>query len=93
MAYDPVAIENAKAFIGNGTVQYAESLSDALKDADAAVIITEWEEFRKADWRNLAATMAKPLIIDLRNLFTLQEASSIGIEYVSLGRDPIGLSH
>ncbi len=92
-AYDPVANENAKGLIGNGTVKYATSLGDALKDADGAVIVTEWDEFRKADWRMLSRSMASPLLIDLRNLFTLQQASSIGLNYLSLGREPIEKIH
>ena len=91
--YDPAANENAKRHLGNGAVIFAESLPDALKNADGAVIFTEWDEFRKADWRSLASTMANPLLIDLRNLFSLQEARSIGINYVSLGREPIEMSH
>ncbi len=91
-AYDPVATENAEALIGNGTIQYSATLSDALKNADGAVIFTEWDEFRKADWRILASTMANPLLIDLRNLFSLQEAGSLGMNYVSLGREPIKIS-
>lgn len=92
-AYDPVARENAETLIESGTVHYAASLPDALKDAHGAVIITEWDEFRKADWCSLASTMANPLLIDLRNLFSLLEARSIGINYVSLGREPIERSH
>ena len=92
MAYDPVANGNAKAFIGNGAVHYAATLSDALKEVDGAVIITEWDEFRNDDWRSLALTMANPLLIDLRNLFSFQEASSFGIKYVSLGREPVAIS-
>ena len=92
MAYDPVANENARAIIGNGAVHYAATLSDALKKVDGAVIITEWDEFRNADWRSLALTMAHPLLIDLRNLFSFQEASSFGIKYVSLGRRPVAIS-
>ena len=91
MAYDPVANENAKALMGDGAVHYAATLSDALKDVDGAVIITEWDEFRKADWRSLALTMANPLLIDLRNLFSLQEAGSFGIKYISLGRRTIAI--
>ena len=90
MAYDPVANENAKGQIGIDTVRYAANLEDALKDADGAVIITEWEEFRKADWTDLGKTMANPLVIDLRNIFTLPQANAFGINYVSLGREAIG---
>ena len=89
VAYDPVANENAKKLIGDSTVHYATTLADALKTADGAVVITEWEEFKKADWGSLSATMANPLLVDLRNLFTLQEMTLNGINYVSLGREPV----
>ncbi|MGB9141531.1 MAG: UDP-glucose/GDP-mannose dehydrogenase family protein [Aestuariivirga sp.] len=92
IAYDPVASENAKAFLGNAAVHYAATLSDALKEVDAAVIITEWDEFRNADWRILALAMANPILIDFRNLFSIQEADSFGIKYMSLGRKPVAIS-
>ncbi|MFN0193719.1 MAG: UDP-glucose dehydrogenase family protein [Aestuariivirga sp.] len=92
-AYDPVAADNAKDQIGNGTVRYATTLEEALKGADAAVLLTEWDEFRKADWRSLSKSMAKPLLIDLRNVFSLSQANSIGIDYVSLGRDRVVSRH
>jgi UDPglucose 6-dehydrogenase len=88
-AYDPVASENAKMLLGNGPVSYAATLGDALNAADAAVVATEWDEFRNADWRSMALTMANPLLIDLRNLFSVDEAVSFGIDYVSLGRKHI----
>lgn len=91
-AYDPVASHNAKALMGSAALQYAASLPEALEGADGAVIITEWDEFRRANWRGLALTMANPLLVDLRNLFSLQEAGSMGIRYVSLGREPVALS-
>ena len=53
---------------------------------DAAVILTEWSDFREISWRELAATMRRPLVIDLRNLFDAEELAQHGIEYVSLGR-------
>jgi UDPglucose 6-dehydrogenase len=91
-AYDPVASGNAKAIMHDKALHYATTLSEALKSTDGAVIFTEWDEFRRADWRSAALTMANPLLVDLRNLFSLQEASSMGIKYISLGREPIANS-
>jgi UDPglucose 6-dehydrogenase len=54
------------------------------------VILTEWEEFRSLDWGALAGAMARPLVIDLRNLYSLAQARAMGVEYISLGRDPVG---
>jgi len=92
-AYDPMASKNAERVLGGDVVHYATSLADALRNASGAVIVTEWDEFKKADWRTLATTMAAPLLVDLRNLFSLQEAGSMAITYVSLGRGPFEMSH
>ena len=54
------------------------------------MILTEWEEFRNLDWGKHAAAMARPLVIDLRNLYSLAQASAMGVEYISLGRNPVG---
>jgi UDPglucose 6-dehydrogenase len=89
-AYDPIAAANAKAVLGSEGIVYADSLKEAIAGADAAVILTEWEEFRKLDWGALASVMARPLVIDLRNLYSLGQASAMGVEYVSLGRNPVG---
>ena len=64
VAYDPVANENAKALLGNVRVHYSATLSGTLINADGAVILTEWDEFRKAEWRDLASLMANPLLVD-----------------------------
>jgi UDPglucose 6-dehydrogenase len=93
VAYDPVAADNAKAVMGNGAINYKSTLAEALAGADAAVILTEWEEFSKADWRGLAATMTRPTIIDLRNLLSLAQAQAFGLDYVSLGREPVHGQH
>jgi len=88
-AYDPEASENARKILGDDSIEYSNSVADAVRECDGAVIVTEWDEFRRASWANLAATMSNPLLVDLRNMFTLQDAQSWGISYVSLGRDPI----
>jgi len=88
-AYDPVALENARAHLGNGSIRYAASLEEAVKDADAAVILTEWAEFRKLNWAALRAAMRTPLVIDLRNLYSPAQATGMGIDYISLGRNPV----
>lgn len=89
VAYDPVASKNAKVLLGNGALGFVTTLADAVSGADAAVILTEWPEFRKADWPRLARTMPRPLLIDLRNMFTLAHAAALGLDYISLGRQAI----
>jgi UDPglucose 6-dehydrogenase len=86
-AFDPIAAENARKILGNG-ITYATDLAATVKDADAVVIVTEWDEFRRANWRSLAKTMNQPIMIDLRNLFDNQDAADMGLNYISLGREP-----
>ncbi len=85
-AFDPIAAENAKKILGDKLI-YSSDLAATVNGADAVVIVTEWDEFRRANWKSLSKTMAKPVMIDLRNLFDLQDASDMGLDYTSLGRD------
>jgi UDPglucose 6-dehydrogenase len=87
--YDPVALENAKASLGNGAINYVDTVAVAVAGADACVILTEWPEFRTIDWPALAPTMARPLLIDLRNLYSGSHATIMGMDYISLGRNPV----
>lgn len=87
-AYDPIASENARAVLGSG-ISFAASAEAALKDADACIILTEWKQFQKLNWKLLAATMANPLVVDLRNIYSPGQASRMGINYISLGRNPV----
>ena len=83
-AYDPQASANAVPLLPGVTiVDWAE---DALVDADAALVLTEWDEFRSLNWRRLAATMRAPVLIDLRNIFEPEDIAEQGLRYVSLGR-------
>jgi UDPglucose 6-dehydrogenase len=86
IAFDPIAAEKARQILGD-TITYANDLGDTLAGADAAVVVTEWDEFRRAKWKSLAKTMAKPILVDLRNLFALEDAEEFGMNYISLGRD------
>jgi UDPglucose 6-dehydrogenase len=88
-AYDPIALDNARRILGDDGVRYSKSADEALQGAEAAVIITEWEEFRKLDWRKLTKSMARPLVIDLRNMLSLTQAKAQGIEYLSMGRNTV----
>jgi UDPglucose 6-dehydrogenase len=89
VVYDPAAMENACKVLGNSTVTYAASAAEAIEGVDACVIVTEWAEFRALDWRRLAPTMAQPLVIDLRNLYSPAEAAEMDIDYISVGRSAV----
>ncbi|MBI3251358.1 MAG: UDP-glucose/GDP-mannose dehydrogenase family protein [Candidatus Andersenbacteria bacterium] len=84
-AYDPEARATAKAVIGN-KVEYMTDKYEALKSADALVIVTEWDEFKEADLEKVRETLKDPLIIDGRNMFNPQEMKKKGFIYHSIGR-------
>jgi UDPglucose 6-dehydrogenase len=82
--YDPVAGANGAARIAG--VVWCKNAYAAAAGADAVVILTEWNEFRGLDLEKLAGLMARPLMIDLRNLYSLQDIAKTPFVYHSLGR-------
>jgi UDPglucose 6-dehydrogenase len=87
-AYDPVAAGNARKLLPG--VEFAENAYAAAKDADALVVVTEWDEFRGLDLERFASTMRGKLIVDLRNVYNRAEAEEAGFDYVGLGRGRVG---
>ena len=86
-AYDPVAMDEARKIYGrNRAVTFAASAMDAVKGADALVIITEWKAFRSPDFDELRAMLKEPVIFDGRNLYDPAVVRSHGIEYYAIGR-------
>ncbi|MCI4620620.1 UDP-glucose 6-dehydrogenase [Priestia megaterium] len=85
IAYDPIAIENAKKILPK-EISYASSVNDALSDADAALILTEWEEIREINLSKLSNIMKEPILFDGRNCFPLEEVRVSNVEYHSIGR-------
>jgi UDPglucose 6-dehydrogenase len=84
-AFDPVATERARGLLPPG-VELCGSLTEAIAEADAVVIVTEWPEFRAVLDANVRAAMRQPLIVDGRNLLDPSEAVAAGFTYVSIGR-------
>ncbi|HSX25114.1 MAG TPA: UDP-glucose/GDP-mannose dehydrogenase family protein [Candidatus Andersenbacteria bacterium] len=84
-AYDPEARNTAKEVLGD-KVQYVSSKEEALKDADALVIVTEWDEFKNPDWEFVKKSLHNPIIIDGRNMFDPKEMEKLGFVYHSVGR-------
>ncbi len=84
VAYDPVAIERASQMLTS--VEMAGSAMAALEGADAAVLVTEWGEFRDLDWAAAAAAMARPLVVDGRNFLDPEALAAVGFEYEGIGR-------
>ena len=83
-AYDPVGCEEAKKYLSNLT--WSKSAYDAMKDADAVLILTEWNEFRALDFHKMASLLNYPLLIDLRNIYRPEEMMAAGFDYISIGR-------
>lgn len=83
-AYDPVAMEEAKHMIGD-KISYSENAYDALKDADAMLLVTEWREFRVPDWGRVKSLMKGAAIFDGRNIYTGSELAGIGFHYAGIG--------
>ncbi len=90
--FDPEAMSNVKQLLGD-KITFVESQYDALTDADALVIATEWSEFRTPDFNKISSLLKNKAIFDGRNLFDLKAMEDLGYHYVSIGRrviNPIG---
>lgn len=83
-ACDPQAIERARVLFP--TVDFREDPYEAAREADALLLVTEWPEFRQLDWERIAHMMARPLILDARNLLDPGAMKQFGFEYHSFGR-------
>lgn len=92
VAYDPEATENVKNYFSSlnnnqqSRLQFVEKSFDALKNADALAILTEWSEFRGADLEQIKSTLKQPVIFDGRNIYDLEAVENIGFYYNSIGR-------
>jgi UDPglucose 6-dehydrogenase len=85
VAYDPEAIETTRGVFGD-RIAYADNDYAALEGADALVVATEWNEFRRPDWARVRSALKAPLIFDGRNLYDPQAMAARGFTYYSVGR-------
>ncbi len=83
-ATDPEAIERARGIFPQ--LNYSADPYDVARGADALVIVTEWEQFRRLDWKRIRNEMSRPLVIDARNMLRPAEMKALGFEYLSFGR-------
>lgn len=84
-AYDPVAMTECKRRIGD-SITYCRDLYDAVLDADALLLLTEWKEFRLPAWAVIKKAMKRALVIDGRNIFDTEELEENGFEYHCIGK-------
>ena len=83
-AYDPVAMDEAKHCLPE--IEYASDEYDAIRGAEALVIVTEWNQFRALDMDKVKQLLKAPKIADLRNIYEPQDMRELGFEYVGVGR-------
>lgn len=83
--FDPVAMEECRRRVGD-TVEYATDMYDAVLDADALLMLTEWKQFRLPSWGVVVRSMKTPLVIDGRNIYDPDDLASQGVEYHCIGR-------
>lgn len=83
--FDPEAMDNVKAKFGN-KIKFANTMYDAVKNAQALIICTEWSIFRTPDFNKLKTLMSEHTIFDGRNLYDVNDVTSEGFKYVSIGR-------
>ena len=83
-AYDPIATDNFKNHFPN--IQYFDSWQDAVKNADACILLTEWNEFRGMDLNELKDLMNNPVLLDTKNIISIQGLESRGFTYDNVGR-------
>jgi len=85
IGYDPVAIDECKRIIGD-KIEYANTPYDAVKDADALLLVTEWSEFRVPKWKEMEGLMKNKLVFDGRNIYEPVDMKKWGWTYYGIGR-------
>lgn len=81
--FDPVAMDNAKQLTD---IEFVDNMYDALKDADALLILTEWDDFRTPDFEKMKQLMKGNIIIDGRNIYEREDIEELGFKYHAVGR-------
>lgn len=87
-AFDPEAIENVRKLY-DGKITFVASQYDALTEADALIIVTEWNEFRNPDFDKIKHTLKEPVVFDGRNVYDVEKMKQLGFKYFSIGRPSV----
>lgn len=82
-AYDPIAMDECRRRIGDKVI-YSADMYDSVEGADALLLLTEWKEFRMPSWSKIAQSMAKPVVIDGRNIYDKKEMNDNGFVYLHI---------
>jgi UDPglucose 6-dehydrogenase len=86
--FDPEAMGNIRQIFGD-KLQYVENQYDALENASALIVVTEWSEFRNPDFDRIYKALAHPCIFDGRNVYSLEKMQELGFYYESMGRNTV----
>jgi len=86
--YDPAAMENSKLYLKD-TVTYCEDQYEALKDSEALLVLTEWNEFRNPDYEKVKSFLKNPVLFDGRNIYEPGRMGELGFTYHSIGRQTV----
>ena len=85
--YDPAAMENFKSVYPN--INYNDNWRDCVKNADACVVLTEWNEFRGIDLSELKTLLKSPILLDAKNIFSIKKLKNLEYNYDNIGRNSI----
>ena len=83
-AYDPIAMKEARRRFGDKIV-YSKDIYDSVLDADAIVLVTEWNEFRLPSWSDIKKVMKNPVVFDGRNIYNKRDLTNAGFQYYCIG--------
>ena len=83
--YDPIAMPKSRGVLGS-SVKFCKDSYDAVKDSDCILIATEWNEFKRLDFKKVKSLMRQPVIVDGRNIYDPEEMKALGFRYVGMGR-------
>ena len=92
VAFDPAAMDRARQILGN-RIAYAADAYAAAEGADALLILTEWKEFANLDLVRIRRALRAPIVLDGRNIFSQTEMTEAGLNYHSIGRPAVAVSH
>src|SRR5262249_17571745 len=84
-AFDPEAMDTARTIFGD-RITLCEKSYDALPEADALAVVTEWNEFREPDFKRMRQLMRTPVVFDGRNIYSPEHMRALGFTYFSIGR-------
>jgi UDPglucose 6-dehydrogenase len=85
-AHDPIALERARREYASAGISFCDTVEEAVREADAILLVTEWPQYRDMDWQAIRRLVANPLLLDCRNFLTSDSLERAGFRYLGMGR-------